>query len=106
MKIKEERLITIRCPFCGAQYLPAEIYLPDAFLGKPSIIDKTTDTSTIIDFEGKSMDLNETYQCDKCNTTFNVCAKVQFNTYIDEKKNFTTEHKTNIKRKVILFNEE
>ena len=31
---------TIRCPHCGCEYLPAEIYLPNDFLGYPTNIIK------------------------------------------------------------------
>lgn len=30
----------IRCPQCGAEYLPGEIYLPKYFLGQPKNVSK------------------------------------------------------------------
>lgn len=67
----------IICPKCGREYLPAEIYLPKAFLGNPQGIYKSEDGKIEI-FEGKSMDLEEVYQCDICNCNFKVNAKVSF----------------------------
>ena len=37
----KEKLNIIICPNCGAEYLPAEIFLPDSFLGRPGVVDKT-----------------------------------------------------------------
>ena len=36
----KEKLNIIICPNCGAEYLPAEIFLPDSFLGRPGVVDK------------------------------------------------------------------
>ena len=74
-----EKLEKIVCPKCGREYLPAEIYVPNAFFGRPQDIDRTNQ-GKIESFNGKSMDLEETYQCDNCNCTFNVTAKISFKT--------------------------
>ena len=37
MKLDEEFQI-IKCPCCGWQYMPAELYVPDAFIVTPSKI--------------------------------------------------------------------
>lgn len=73
----------IRCPSCGMEYLPAEIFVPDAFFGKPDIIKRDTQGS-ISEYAGKGMDVEEHYTCDKCNTTFNIKAEVTFNSYVVE----------------------
>ena len=71
----------IICPKCGCQYLPGEIYLPNQFLGQPKIIERDI-YGKIMDDYGGTMDLNETYTCDKCNAIFSIRAKVQFETKI------------------------
>ena len=38
----KRKLITIECPVCNTSYLPAEIFLPNSFLGKPYDIEKTS----------------------------------------------------------------
>lgn len=66
----------IRCPKCGREYLPCEIYLPDAFLGRARVISRNEEGQ--IDYiDGSNMDLVETYQCD-CGHRFKVEAKVNF----------------------------
>lgn len=77
MKHSNKKVDYIICPHCGAEYLPSEIYYPDKFLGKPHDIDKVN-SGKIDNFLGKSMDLEESYQCDFCDTKFRVTAKVQF----------------------------
>ena len=84
---------TIDCPYCGAEYLPAEIYVPSAFFGKPTNIIKT-DAGKIADFLGSSADKKETYRCDFCNNVFNVEARVSFSATKDD---FDEEYSTKLK---------
>ena len=70
---------TIRCPHCGYEYLPAEIYYPQDFLGNPSGIIKDDDGS-IIAFDGDDMSTEEHYVCDHCGKEFRVEAVITFKT--------------------------
>lgn len=74
----DKKVEYIVCPRCGREYLPAEIYYPDNFLGKPQDIERVN--NKVEGFTGKSMDLEETYICDSCNTKFKVTATVKFKT--------------------------
>lgn len=69
----------IVCPHCGEEYLPAEIFIPNAFFGKPENIDRTA-SGQIEVFDGTTMDLSEEYKCDKCGNVFYVEADVKFTT--------------------------
>ena len=73
-----EKLEKITCPKCGKEYLPAEIYYPNSFFGRPQDIARIK--GKIDSFDGKSMDLEETYQCDSCDCNFKVVAKISFKT--------------------------
>lgn len=69
--------IKILCPHCGQSYMPAEIYVPSAFFGKPSKLQKQTNGD--LDYQvGKDMDLYESYCCDTCNNKFYVKANLSF----------------------------
>lgn len=68
----------IRCPKCGREYLPGEIFLPNSFLGQPKQIIKHPTEGTILAFDGEDMDTKETFQCENCGTKFNVDAVVTF----------------------------
>ena len=76
MRRKNDPAIIV-CPKCGAEYLPCEIFLPNAFLGKACDIVKD-DSGEILSFDGYNMDNRETYVCDFCKTKFEVNAKVAF----------------------------
>ena len=95
----------IRCPHCGAEYLPAEIFYPKHFLGMPRDIEKST-TGQITFYDGKNMNLYEEYMCDKCNTTFITRASVSFATRKVEEKSFNENYKTKLKKTEFTLDEE
>lgn len=68
---------TIKCPYCGQEYLPSEIYSPDAFFGKPKEVFRNPD-GTIDFYIGEDPDYNEVYICDNCNHKLDISAKLAF----------------------------
>ena len=103
--MRKSKDIRIKCPFCGAEYLPAEIFIPKCFVGNPESIDKNHYTKCIESYFGKNMDLVERYKCDNCDTTFKVVARVQFNTIIEEELDFKKPYTTKLKTKKITLDE-
>ena len=103
--MENTKLITIKCPTCGAEYLPAEIYLPDAFFGRPSHIEKDADNK-ITHVIGSKMNLFEQYTCDHCNVPFKVTAKLQFNTKAETKVDFDTDYTTSLKKETLFLSED
>lgn len=85
----------IICPKCGCEYLPAEIYYPNYFLGKPKNIIKNN--NKIIAYSNGSMGLEEEYICDNCMTKFVVTAEVKFSTHIVKEIDFTKDYISKIK---------
>ena len=75
--MKTRKFEIIQCPKCGREYLPAEIFVPQAFFGTPFDIVRDV-YGKILDYDGTSVDTVETYTCDKCNTLFQVRAKMTF----------------------------
>lgn len=67
----------IKCPHCGAEYLPVEIYIPNEFFGRPKEVVRT-DNRKVESFFGKVPDMHERYTCDYCNTPFEVTATMNF----------------------------
>ena len=76
--MKPKQLRIIKCPTCGQEYLPAEIYLPNEFLGKPKNIMKDIN-GKILGFDGIKMNDTESYKCDRCDTMFEVVSTTYFN---------------------------
>ncbi len=95
--MRSKKLDVITCPYCGREYLPSEIYLPNSFLGKVTDVMRMVDGS-IEAYFGKNMDLKESYICDKCNSEFNVQAKVTFKTFPKQDTKFKEEYVTRINR--------
>lgn len=88
---------SIKCPHCGTEYLPGEIYIPNYFVGQPTDIIKD-EKGAVLGFEGSDMETSEQYTCDLCGQTFRVDAIVTFKTeaLVDD---FGSEvYKTKIKR--------
>ena len=69
----------IKCPYCGREYLPSEIFFPESFFGKPTHITRD-EKGKIISFLGESLHLTETYCCDECGKGFIAEATISFTT--------------------------
>lgn len=95
MKPKRNELII--CPKCHREYLPAEIFIPRYVFGTPKEIIRDV-YGQILEYEGSTMDLQESYVCDSCNTTFTINAKVSFTTNLDTVGNFEDPYITTLKK--------
>ena len=67
----------IKCPYCGREYTPSEIY---------NIM--RNEKEEIIGFNGSDMDTNESFICEKCNNLFNISCQISFKTSKTEIGNF------------------
>ena len=80
------KLASFKCPHCGAQYLPGEIYMPGAFLGHPE--DVVRDSFGKLLYEdyriGEEPDMIERYICDYCDQPFIVEATITYKTMAEE----------------------
>ena len=65
---------TIRCPHCGYEYTPAEIFMPGDFLGRPeSLIRDALGKIIYLEYEEDNEPLqSEQYICDNCDKPFVV----------------------------------
>lgn len=90
-----KKFIVITCPKCGREYLPEEIFVAKGFFGSPSAIIRDR-WGHINFFEGETLDTKEEYTCDKCGCTFDVDAKISFETKVNVKHTFDEEYSTPI----------
>lgn len=102
--MKTRKFEIIECPKCGREYLPAEIYIPHTFFGKPRDIVRDV-YGRILDYDGSSVDLFETYTCDKCNTTFQVRAKMGFTVETTKLDNFDEPYSTPLHTNTLFMDE-
>ena len=83
----------VKCPYCGAEYLPAEIYIPEDFL--PECEDVVKDeNSKLVAYHDNGMNLHEEYTCDKCGHRFTIDAVVDFKTAKAELHDFNYDYTT------------
>ena len=85
----------IKCIHCGAQYLPAEIFMPGAFLGRPDDIVKDSLGKILYEDyqEGKEPDMIEHFICDYCDKPFIVEATVTYKSMAEEQeKDFSQQY--------------
>ena len=96
----------VTCPRCGAEYLPQEIFIPNAFFGRASHIERDESTHKIIEVQGTELDPKEEYTCRFCNTPFNVTAKISFKAEEDKKRNFDEDYSTSLVSDTFILDEE
>lgn len=86
----------IKCPHCGAEYLPGEIYLPGALIGHPDDVVKDALGRVIYedyDVSSHEPDMIEHFICDYCDKPFIVEATITYKTREEEPENdFKTQY--------------
>ena len=92
--IDKKTLIT--CPHCKtAQYLPGEIFMPGALLGKPNdVIRDSLGKFIYVSYqEGTAPELTENFTCEFCNKPFIVEATITYKAMTEvPEKDFSTEY--------------
>lgn len=85
----------IRCPHCGAEYLPGEIYMPGSLIGQPYEVIRDSFGKIIYeDYEPiNEPDMIERYICDQCDKPFIIEATVTYKTREEApEKDFSTQY--------------
>ena len=101
----KKKVNIIKCPKCGAEYLPPEIFIPNAFFGKLDEVERYADY-TIKRYYGKPMDTTEHYRCDQCDTPLKITTKLQFNVEEDAKYNFNEDYVSSLRNKSLFLKED
>lgn len=86
---------SFKCPHCGAQYLPGEIYMPGALIGQPEDIVKDSLGKILYEdyAEGKEPAMIERFICDYCDKPFVVEATITYKTTAEEpEKDFSSQY--------------
>lgn len=101
----DKKLTYITCPHCGREYLPAEIFYPNEFFGRPQDVERLNN-GKIENFCGKTMNTEEEYICDGCLTKFKVMAKVTFTTKEISKYDMSKAYVTNLFEEKVSLSED
>lgn len=71
----------IKCPHCGTEYLPGEIYMPGSLIGQPDEIVKDSLGKIIYEDyepEDRAPSMIEHFTCESCDKPFIVEATVTY----------------------------
>ena len=90
----------IKCPNCGKEYLPSEIFIPDYLIGKPRTI--VREGKEIISADGILPDMQEEFFCDDCNTKFEVVAKISYVTKANDQDMYNNEYISEYNKRYLL----
>ena len=86
----------IKCPFCGAEYLPGEIYMPGSLIGQPDEVVKDFSGKIIYEdyyTETRTPDMIEHFTCEYCDKPFVIEATVTYKTKEEAPENdFSTKY--------------
>ena len=86
----------IKCPFCGTEYLPGEIYMPGSLIGQPDEIVKDGLGKIIYEDyepEDRAPNMIEHFTCESCNKPFIIEATVSYKVKEETpEKDFTTDY--------------
>lgn len=73
----------VKCPHCGAEYLPGEIYIPGSIVGQPDEVVKDSLGKIIYEdyyTQEREPDMIEHFTCEYCNRPFIIEAVVTYKT--------------------------
>ena len=86
----------IKCPHCGAEYLPGEIYIPGSLIGQPTDVVKDGFGKIIYeDYEPETYapDMTEHFTCEYCDKPFVVEATVTYKVKEESpERDFSTQY--------------
>ena len=86
----------IRCPHCGAEYLPGEIYMPGSLIGQPDEVIRDSLGKIIYEdynTETREPNLEERYICDYCDKPFVIEATITYKSREEAPENdFSTKY--------------
>ena len=72
----------VKCPHCGAEYLPGEIYMPGDLIGQPTDVVRDSLGKIIYEdyLENKEPSLEERFTCEYCDKPFIIEAVITYKT--------------------------
>ena len=86
----------IRCPHCGAEYLPGEIYMPGALIGQPDEVIKDSLGKILYEdytTEAREPNMTEHFICEYCDKPFIIEATTTYKTREEApERDFTTNY--------------
>ena len=88
-KTDKKEVITkglIKCPFCGAEYSPSEIFMPGELIGKADNVIKDPTGRILYTEWAEEPEATERFVCEQCEKTFVVEATISYKTRAEEEE--------------------
>lgn len=92
--MKDSNVKYVVCPCCGAEYHPAEIFMPQTLLGRPKVVRDSV--GHIVSWTGDPVCLREKYICDYCDSPLDVQMKLDYRTSYNKKMDTRMPYTTQI----------
>lgn len=89
--------LLIKCPHCGTEYTPSEIFYSDDLLGNQSNIVRDAN-GKIESSSGEPPTLEQEFECYSCNHVFKVHVNMTFTTTTCEEHDFDSDYTVKIKK--------
>lgn len=92
--LKDKKWQTIKCPHCGREYSPGEIFMPEDLTGRPRTVVRDPDGEILcVEWEdGGEPVLSQTFVCDGCGRPFAAEAAVSYSAKpLPEEEDFSSE---------------
>lgn len=90
------RTPVIKCPHCGSEYLPGEIYLPGELIGQPDEVIRDALGKIIYEdytTEERAPEMVSHFTCEECNKPFVVEATVTYKVKVEApERDFTSQY--------------
>lgn len=85
--------VKIKCPKCGYEYLPAEIFFQEDILGKPKNIIRDA-AGKILFYTGEEPSGEQEWTCYQCNAILKVNANLSVSAEENIEHNFDEDYKS------------
>lgn len=86
----------IKCPHCGAEYLPGEVYMPGSLIGQPDEVVKDSFGKILYEdyySENREPNMLEHFTCEYCDKPFVIEATITYRTKEEApERDFTTKY--------------
>ena len=88
-KTDKKEVITkglIKCPFCGAEYSPSEIFMPGELIGKADNVIKDPTGRILYVERAEEPETTERFVCEQCEKAFVVEATISYKTRAEDEE--------------------
>ena len=91
----KDKFKKIKCPKCGYEYLPAEVFFAETLLGKPEKIIRSAEGNIEL-YTGEEPSFQEEWICDKCNAALIIDVDLNITTQLNPCHDFSEDYESTV----------